>query len=113
MKLYLSSTFSINMLAKEGQAIKFYPIPLSEAKKLATISWITSAVGHQSTAEVYSRLLGVEVPCQRMDVRLGKKDALLIGSIKGGRLPEGAVLSEVDPSSIEWWVIQHVQPEDV
>lgn len=113
MKVYISNAFSIKMIDRERRCIKFFPCTLEEVRKYAASVWLSSAVGHQSTAEVYSRLLGVEVPCQRVEIKLRGDDIIFLGEIKGGRLPEGIVLSEIDPSQIEWWRIQLLQVSDV
>lgn len=58
-----------------------------------------SAVGHEATAQIYSLLLGREVPCNRQAISLRKGDMLFVGSITGPdgrpwRLPEGTVLDQ-------------------
>lgn len=52
---------------------------------------IVSAVGHQATADLYTRLLGHHVPYNRVAVQLVAGDLLLVG-ILGDRLPDGVVL---------------------
>ena len=75
-KTYLLNAFSLQML--EGDAtVKFTEVPeLPEG--------LTSAVGHQDTANV----LGVEM--NRINVTLRKGDTAFVAQLQGGRLPEGA-----------------------
>lgn len=53
---------------------------------------IQSAIGHQTTAELLSALLGIAVAVNRMDVRQTIKTVALVFKVKG-RPPEGKVLS--------------------
>lgn len=59
-------------------------------KREVAASGFESVVGHQDTANVLTTLLGVEVPMQRVSVRLESSDVLYVAQVTGGRLPEGA-----------------------
>jgi len=52
-----------------------------------------SAVGHQSTAEILSTLLGIEVPVNRTAIKLQSGDILIVFQLNI-RLAEGQVLSK-------------------
>ena len=105
-KLYIANAFSLGMLdMSEGRFINLtvyeYPIPknVEEFRKWVS-TWlpqyrdrIVSAVGHESTAKVLSQLLGIEVPVNRVEIKLKPKDAVLVFQILK-RLPEGKVLNE-------------------
>jgi hypothetical protein len=52
-----------------------------------------SAIGHESTAKLLTALLGVEIPYNRIQVRLQKGDRLLVFQLLT-RLEEGRVLDE-------------------
>jgi len=54
---------------------------------------VVSAIGHKSTAEILSRILGFEVPAQRIGVELDRGDAAIAFALDY-RLPEGKVLAE-------------------
>lgn len=54
--------------------------------------WI-SAVGHQSTAEVISEVLGTEVPMNRLTVEPQEGDTFLCFKLNS-RPPEGAILDK-------------------
>ncbi|MCL7388729.1 MAG: DUF1874 domain-containing protein [Thaumarchaeota archaeon] len=54
---------------------------------------VISAIGHQTTAQVLSKLLGFEVPAQRISVEFDKGDVAIAFALDF-RLPEGKVLSD-------------------
>ncbi len=94
-KLFISNAFSLSMLGAnlppEGRTVKVRPISLEEAKTLLQGEFV-SAVGHPSTAQVMSALLGVEVPPNRVSITLQAGDTLVVFQL-GVRLAEGQVLS--------------------
>ncbi|MFW6030102.1 MAG: STIV orfB116 family protein [Halanaerobiales bacterium] len=51
----------------------------------------TSAIGHQDTANVVSSILGITIPCNRINISLNQGDVLIVAQVVGGRLPEGAI----------------------
>lgn len=57
-------------------------VKVSEVSELP--EGLESAVGHADTAAV----LGV--PCNRVNVKLGKGDTVFVAQLQGGRLPEGS-----------------------
>jgi hypothetical protein len=68
------------------------PIDLKRVKSLLELGF-ESAAGHQSTAEILSMLLGVEVPANRTAIKLKSGDVLIVFQL-GIRLNEGQVLSK-------------------
>ncbi len=77
-------------------------ISLEQAKTLATDAM--SAVGHADTANVFSNVLGVDVPANRVNVVLKKDDKALVGQYVGPRLPEGcSTLPE--GATIKWLLV--------
>ena len=70
---------------------RFVKISVEEAKSLLS-GGFTSAVGHKSTAEVLSSILGVNIPENRIAISLEKGDIAVVFRL-GVRLPEGKVLS--------------------
>ncbi|MFZ8859408.1 MAG: STIV orfB116 family protein [Thermocrinis sp.] len=96
--LYLSNAFSLNMLPPEGATIKASPISVGEAKALLQQGFI-SAVGHESTASIISLLVGVEVPTNRIAIKLSRGDSLIVFQI-GIRLAEGQVLSQEEVANL-------------
>jgi hypothetical protein len=67
-------------------------VDIETVKAMLTQPFI-SAVGHESTAKLLTALLGVEVPYNRIQVRLQKGDRLLVFQLLT-RLEEGRVLDE-------------------
>jgi hypothetical protein len=74
------------MLNLEGP-VSVNVVPTTAAEVAS--SGFTSVVGHQDTANVLTTLLGVEVPMNRVSVRLEAGDVLYVAQVTGGRLPEG------------------------
>jgi len=79
----------------------FKPVSLEEAKNLLSSSKFVSAVGHASTAQFLSRLLGVHVPAQRVRVEMQPGDIAIVFRLLE-RLPEGKVLSEEELQQIPY-----------
>jgi hypothetical protein len=69
----------------------------------ATTQW-TSAIGHESTALVVSKLLGIDVPVNRAQVKPVPGDKLLCFKLKKGRAPEGVILNQkqIEEMGYEW-----------
>jgi hypothetical protein len=70
---------------------QFTELALSEAQELV-YDGHESAVGHESTAEILSLLLGVEVLPNRVMYSQQAGDTALVFKLNG-RVPEGAILS--------------------
>jgi hypothetical protein len=96
-KIYLSNAFSLNMLNLNPDVsvparLFVRPIDLQRVKSLLELGF-ESAVGHQSTAEILSTLLGIEVPTNRTAIKLQSGDTLIVFQL-GVRLQEGQVLDK-------------------
>jgi len=95
MATFISNAFSISMISPlppQGRTVKVRPISLEEAKSLLREGYI-SAVGHPSTAQVMSALLGVDIPPNRVSITLQPGDRVLVFQLSV-RLAEGQVLSK-------------------
>jgi hypothetical protein len=86
---YLMSTTVIPSGADGTWTMK--TLPLQEARALNALGSV-SAIGHQSTAEIISELLGAEVPMNRINVIPREGDLFLCFKLNS-RPPEGAILS--------------------
>jgi hypothetical protein len=75
--------------------IRASEVSLEEARGLLAGREFVSAVGHQSTADALSLLLGIKVPFNRTQVFLGPGDQLLAFSLLR-RLEEGRVITNVE-----------------
>ena len=100
--LYLLNAFSINMIPLESPeewgSIYIKRIDIDTARAVIAgrknAGWnIISAIGHQSTAQVMSTLLGIEIPVNRIAVKLAEGDEAIVFQVLE-RLPEGKVLSK-------------------
>ncbi len=99
---YLTNAFSINMLAREGRAIRFEPVSVERAAELARDA--VSAIGHADTAAVVSSVLGFPVACNRANVTFAPGDVMLVAQYSGPRLPEGATALPAG-ARIEFWLV--------
>ncbi len=96
-KIYLSNAFSLNMLnfnPEVSAPVRLFvrPISLNQVKSLLELGF-ESAVGHQSTADILTKLLGIEVPANRTAIKLQSGDILIVFQLHI-RLAEGQVLSK-------------------
>ncbi len=90
MRTILSNAFSLQMLdLQRASNVEVTPMTLDEVKSLLSRGFI-SAVGHQDTGAVLSDMLGLDVPCNRINVHLTPDDVLVVAQLVGGRLPEGS-----------------------
>lgn len=82
---------------------KMSTVDLDFAQDLVRNSFI-SAVGHSSTAEVMSTILGVEVPVNRISLYELEVDTQLLCFKLKERAPEGRILSkeEIEEIGYEW-----------
>jgi hypothetical protein len=79
-------------LIQSGVIIKASPISLEEVKSILKDGFV-SAVGHESTARVLSKLLGTDVPFNRAQIAITGGDVIVSFQFMV-RLPEGKVLGE-------------------
>jgi hypothetical protein len=93
--LYLGNAFSLGMLqaSPSGLPLRVRQVGLEEVKSLLQERDYISAVGHPSTAEVLSVLLGVDIFPNRVAIQLVPGDQLVVFQLLV-RLPEGAVLTK-------------------
>lgn len=71
----------------------FKKLSIEEARKILKENEFVSAVGHEATARVLSSLLNVEIPTNRIEVRMKKGDRAIVFRLLR-RVEEGAVLDE-------------------
>jgi len=92
------AVLNTSILTSEG-AFTLKSISLDEAKKLASNNEILSAVGHQSTADILTELLGVPVPLNRIMFEQEQGQQALVFKLNG-RPPEGQILSREEIEAI-------------
>lgn len=104
--MFLLNAFSLNMIVGNAD-IAVREITKDVAASLAADC--TSAVGHADTAAVFSNVLGVEIPCNRVTVALKEGDVALVGQYSGPRLAEGATTLP-EGATIKWVVVAVKEP---
>jgi|GEM_PF-413619 len=88
----------------QGYVISLWEIDLETARKIVREMPFTSAVGHEATAKVLTELLGVEIPYNRITVKMKEGDAGLHFVLRT-RLPEGKVLNEEELRQLDFELV--------
>jgi len=101
MKLEMT-TYVLNtpILTSYGEWRFEGPITLEQAKQKIADGF-QSAVGHESSAQFLTQLLGVKVEMQRISVSMQAGDQALVLRIKS-RLPEGKLLTHEEINAIPY-----------
>jgi len=106
MTTYIANAFSPSMVALSDYYLSVLTIPLERAVKIVREQQerheVVSCVGHANTAAVFSSLLETEVPMNRVSVKLGSNDSVLVGT-PNIRLPEGA--TELPEGTQITWIL--------
>jgi hypothetical protein len=99
--IYLSNAFSVAMLDWPAD-VRVEPTSLEEVKSLLKEGFV-SCIGHEATARLFSALIGIPIPANRIPIKLQEGDCLIVGQVMT-RLPEGKVLSEAEMRDvpIQW-----------
>jgi hypothetical protein len=100
--MILSNAFSMNMVASFPVTIRVDEVAEKTATQIALNC--LSAVGHADTAAVFSTVLGIQVPTNRVTVVLKTGDQALVGQYRGPRLPEGATTLP-EGATIQWILV--------
>jgi len=79
----------------EEVTVKFRKVGVEEVRALLSNGFV-STVGHQATASALSKILGVNVPTNRVSITLQPGDTLVIFQLAIGRLAPGQELTEQD-----------------
>jgi len=93
--MYLLNAFSLQTLDMSFSMkarVEVRKIGVEEAKRLLEGREFISAVGHESTAEVISKVLGMKIPVNRIRITLNEGDEAVVFQLHG-RPPEGKILS--------------------
>jgi hypothetical protein len=80
-----------SILTADGE-YKMYTISLAQAKELVQNNNLISAIGHQSTADIMSALLGMKIPANRIQFEQQQGQQALVFKLNG-RPDEGKILS--------------------
>lgn len=103
---YLGNAISLQMLPNYGVAWTFDVVPTTP-EEVAKVDFV-SAVGHPDTARVISNILGKDVACQRLTIKLNEGDILYVAQLTGGRLPEGCTTLP-DNFSLDWFKVRIIK----
>ena len=95
MKLALLNT----TIATTDGLFEVRTITLQESQQLAQSNELLSAIGHSSTAQIMSELLGVDVAENRIQFEQELKQVALVFKLKG-RAPEGVILNKEEIEKI-------------
>lgn len=102
--LYITNAFSLNMVPSGNLTIVLEDLSVDQVKTIvaapeeawghlgykALASEVVCGVGHADTAAVFSNILDLNVPVNRINISLKRGDVLVVGQYSGPRLPEGA-----------------------
>jgi hypothetical protein len=104
-KVYLLNSLitPINFDKFSNAKISFRRVDVETVKRILSDGFI-SAVGHEATAQLLSKLLGVHVPLNRSQIFMEKGDKAIHFFLKQ-RLPGGVVLDEAELAKLEYWLI--------
>jgi hypothetical protein len=95
--VYISNAFSLGMI-ESNSILKVTEVSLENVKKLLS-SGFTSAIGHASTSDILTKMLGIEIQTNRISVKLEQEDILVVFQLQT-RLEEGRVLTEAEISQL-------------
>lgn len=88
---------------------KYSPITLEEARDMVYDGFI-SAIGHQSTANIISQLLGIDCAVNRIAYAQEPGETALIFKLNS-RAPEGKILtiSEIEKIGYSWGKLERLR----
>jgi len=94
--MVITNSFSLNMVAEEDFKkgpvfIRAEEVSLEEVRKLLEAEKeVMSGIGHPDTARLVSDMLGMDIPSNRITLKVKEGDEILVAQYTGPRLPEGA-----------------------
>jgi len=97
--LFISNAFSLSMI-NPPCSIKVEPINLQQVNSLL-VEPFQSAVGHESTAQIITKLTGTLIPVNRISLSLMKKDKLIVFQLLT-RLEEGKILTQEELAQLPY-----------
>jgi len=99
--LFNSLIVPIDFSALNVANVAFRRTTIDEVRRLLS-NGFTSAIGHAGTAQLLTELLGVEVPVNRIAVRMRSGD-IGVHFVLAERLPEGKVLSKEELARLDYY----------
>jgi acid phosphatase family membrane protein YuiD len=86
----------LSLTPAEKVVVEFRRASTEEVKALLSNGGFISAIGHPATASALSKILGVNVPTNRVAITLQPGDTLIVFQLAVGRLAPGQELTEQD-----------------
>ena len=104
MTVYISNAFSLSMLTPPT-TLTVVEASVEDVKNILNQGF-TSAVGHEATSKIISTQLGIQMPTNRVSIKLSAGDVLIVYQLLT-RLPEGKILSEDEMRQLQvkWYVV--------
>jgi len=97
----ITNAFSFGMLATFPTSMKVTALTADEVRTRLKAGVVESAVGHADTAALFSTILGMAIPMNRVSLSLVPGDEIIVGQYTGPRLPEGATTLP-EGAAIRW-----------
>jgi hypothetical protein len=103
MTIYVLNTLvvPVDFENYEHVTVKIRKASVEEVRRLLQKSNFISAVGHQATATFLSTILNIEIPFNRITVKVKPGD-VLVHFVLRTRIPEGKILSYEELSKLEF-----------
>lgn len=99
----LGNAFSLNMV-QGNKTLKTRVLDVEDVQYILKERAVVSAVGHDTTAVIFSSMLGHQITSNRTTVKLESGDDFIVGQYKGPRLEEGST-SLPEGAKIEWIMV--------
>lgn len=106
---YISNAFSLSMLPHAVTEVNTWSASVGMVAA-AVAGGAKSVVGHETTAQLFSNILGEKVEANRTSVKLEFGDVLYVGQYTGPRLQEGA--TELPEGAIIQWLMVEVNKNE-
>lgn len=89
---YISNAFALSMLTEIPATLRVSELTVEDVRKLLSENEFISAIGHQSTSLILSELLQIPIPMNRVQIKIGGNDKLIVYQLMQ-RVEEGKILS--------------------
>ena len=105
--IYLLDTLivPINFNIYRYSYIKVERISIEKAKQILQNNEFISAISHEATAKLLSKLLGIKIPVNRNTVFFELGDIGIHFFLKE-RLPEGKFLTQKELKELDYWLVK-------
>lgn len=106
MKYVFNTTIVVN-----NGTYRLSDISIEKAREILADKDFVSAIGHESTAQIISKVLGMEVPMNRVNASFDNVGDLAVCFKLNSRPKEGAILSFEDLQEIgfSWKLLERIE----